>query len=198
MTRVWTGGETFKAQWSLGHYPYGDWVDTYDNPLLITTTRAPLARLTSYAAKHHSCKGTSVALRFWGSRSPDVILSRFDEIWITERYNESLVAFALRYRLRLGDVLPPLAKFHRRTLEVRCGMSTDLDIEERVHERASRRLDERLAHVDSRLVAVFSKYLDRAMSLGRTRVKDATLLMDDCARRCVADALNAAVRITYK
>lgn len=248
-------------KWSLGHYPYGDWIAThFDDPVLVTTAREPMARLASHtekraqrgeidcngAFKRCSCdKGVGVAVKFWGISGRNTLVSaeetakataaRFDSIWITERYNESLVAFALAHRLRLGDVLPPLAKYHRpqehvsgesqslrarirAACEQQASMAADLELERHVYALASARLDNQLraltvAGVEAyRLVSSFSAYLDAAMSLGKSRkmphkhnstshrnldIAQTTLILDDCARRCIASALNAKIKVVY-
>lgn len=248
-------------KWSLGHYPYGDWIAThFDDPVLVTTARDPMARLASHTEKRAqrgeincnranercSCdKGVGVAVKFWGVSGRNTLASaeetakataaKFDSIWITERYNESLVAFAVAHRLRLGDVLPPLAKYHkphehvsgesqplrariRAACEQQASKATDLELERRVYELASARLDDQLraltvAGVEAyRLVSSFSEYLDATMSLGKSRKSSqkhnttsrrylnnaqTTLILDDCARRCIAGALNTKIRVVY-
>lgn len=255
--RVISGPSKSSPKWSLGHYPYGEWVaDHFDHPLLVTTAREPLARVASHTEKRaqrgeidcddlensaSSCsceKGLGVAVKFWGVKQNDklslddmarAVVHKFDSIWITERYNESLVAFAVSHRLGLGDVMPPLAKYHRPhdqpvvgALSLRSRIhsvcadqarhAADVEIERRVYALASSKLDHQLkaltkAGIDAnRLVKSFTDYLDIAMSLGKTRPKypvknstqQTTLLLDDCTRRCVADALNANVKLVYE
>ena len=118
-------------KWALGHRGWGPWLrDHFDERVvdLATTARAPAARLASSAEKRllrgepADCeRGAGVALKFWGvdaQKGPAAgarhFLKVFDDVVVTERYNESLVALALRRRLQLGDVLPPLAKYHGR------------------------------------------------------------------------------------
>ena len=116
-------------KWALGHRGWGPWLhDYFDGPLvdLITTARSPMARLASSAEKRllrgeaaDCARGLPVALKFWGvdaKRGLDAArqMAKFDTVVLTERYNESLVAFAARHRLQLGDVLPPLAKLPSR------------------------------------------------------------------------------------
>ena len=116
-------------KWALGHRGWGPWLrDHFDERVvdLATTARAPAARLASSAEKRllrgepADCeRSAGVALKFWGvdaQKGPAAgarhFLKVFDDVVVTERYNESLVALALRRRLQLGDVLPPLAKYH--------------------------------------------------------------------------------------
>ena len=120
-------------KWALAHRGWGPWVEEhFDRKArqVVTTTRAPLRRLYSRAEKRllrgepvECDKGTEVALRFWASdrdarkglglaKIAESVVRKFEDVWVMERYNESLVAFALTHRLSLGAVLPPLAKYH--------------------------------------------------------------------------------------
>ena len=85
-----------------------------------------------------------------------------------------------------------------------------LETERAVHAHASKQLDETLAEfrrafdVDA-LVKTFEHALDGMMARGTWRNNSATgmgtgttLLVDDCARSCAAQALDAKVRLRYE
>ena len=136
----------------------------FNQAFVIGTARSPEARLRSWVSKHpkRPCQqGASIALKFYGiaGSSPgrirrklfQQIRERFKSWFVLERYNESLVAFALKHRLPLGDVLPPLSKYHgssRYRDTPTCegnAMRKLLATEAAVHAHASRQLDETLA-----------------------------------------------------
>jgi len=179
-------------KWALAHRGAGDWVsENFNQAFVIGTTRRPEARLTSWAAKHpkRPCQqGASIGLKFYGiagssktnaSEALAQIRQRFSSWFVLERYNESLVAFALRHRLPLGEVLPLLAKYHGGSTAsaLTCdapGVRQLLDTEAAVHEHASQQLDETLAvfrhvlDVDA-LLKAFENALDGMMARGRWR-----------------------------
>ena len=214
-------------KWALAHRGAGDWVsENFNQAFVIGTTRRPEARLTSWAAKHpkRPCQqGASIGLKFYGiagssktnaSEALAQIRQRFSSWFVLERYNESLVAFALRHRLPLGEVLPLLAKYHGGSTAsaLTCdapGVRQLLDTEAAVHEHASQQLDETLAafrhvlDVDA-LLKAFENALDGMMARGRWRNNSetgrgagTTLLIGDCARECAAQALDAQVRLRF-
>lgn len=231
-------------KWAIGHKPWGPWLARHFDPDvvdLVTTARDPGARLASWFEKRRlrgdggACAdGANVALKFWGldaSKSPEktakAALDRFDEVIVTERYNESLVAFALRRRLQLGDVLPPLAKYHAPSSSSSGQQKTRDDAtkacekvppralasEKAVHDAASARLDAtfdelRTAGVDvDALVETFRNYLDAAMTSGARHVYKTfgkraesgsdTLIMNACFRKCAILGLDRAVVLRY-
>ena len=216
-------------KWAVAHRGAGDWIRAnFNQAVVIGTARAPEARLKSWVAKHpkRPCQqGASIALRFYGidgssrtntTEALSQIQERFKSWFVLERYNESLVAFALKHRLPLGDVLPPLSKYHggsRHRDTPTCegnAMRKLLATEAAVHAHASKQLDETLAEfrkvfdVDS-LIRTFERALDGMMARGTWRNNTATgmgtgttLLVDDCARSCAAQALDAKVRLRYE
>ena len=202
-------------KWALGHRGWGPWLrDHFDERVvdLATTARAPAARLASSAEKRllrgepADCeRSAGVALKFWGvdaQKGPAAgarhFLKVFDDVVVTERYNESLVALALRRRLQLGDVLPPLAKYHggggragaaartptraeavRRCAATARGGSAELAVERAIHAAASARLDATLGELRERgvdvdaLLAAFAEHLHAAMTSGARHVAKA-------------------------
>lgn len=199
-------------KWALGHRGWGPWLrDHFDERVvdLATTARAPAARLASSAEKRllrgepADCeRSAGVALKFWGvdaQKGPAAgarhFLKVFDDVVVTERYNESLVALALRRRLQLGDVLPPLAKYHghagaaartptraeavRRCAATARSGSAELAVERAIHAAASARLDATLGELRERgvdvdaLLAAFAEHLHAAMTSGARHVAKA-------------------------
>ncbi|KAJ1455726.1 hypothetical protein M885DRAFT_616985 [Pelagophyceae sp. CCMP2097] len=229
-------GETAESEaaWSLGHLRVGK------QQFLITTARDPVARMVSYTYKN-GCSGSKpcdcapavgIALNYWGlrgERASDVERAlagdsktppRFDAIWVTERYNESLVVFALRHGLPLGDVLAPLSKVHVGTDQalqakaMRACAHKRAGAEAAVVKFANAKLDADSAALVSagvdvpKLVRAYEAHVEHYLQHGGT-VKaaqstddplhsKATLSADGCVRKCAAKALDERVRIRYR
>lgn len=231
-----------KATWSLGHRSWAEAKKSHDlkKAVTVTTVRTPSERVASNVEKSPqknkgAChRALGIAAEFWGVKksytegSARDLVARFDSVWVTERYNESLVVFALRFGLSLGDVLPTLSKFHvptKASLQLRKRLHANCDklvadshvtrFEAHVHRLANEALDNHLqsfaARIDlARVLRAFSTHLDIYMNAARLRPAErlhgqatahsgnkATLLEDECLRRCAAAALDSCIPVDY-
>ena len=223
-------------KWALGHRGWGGWLHAYfhgPSVDLVTTARLPADRLASSAEKRllraeppDCARAAGVALKFWGidaRRGLDAAraASKFDTVILMERYNESLVAFALRHRLQLADVLPPLSKYHagaehgekRAQARRACAAAVDLEaspelkIERAIYDGAAADLDATFAELRSAgvdveaLLKAFTGHLHAAMTTGadhKTKAMgrvDASAGLDTLIMNvCVRDCAVAALR----
>lgn len=213
-------------KWALAHRGWGPWVEAHferKQRMVVTTARDPTKRLYSRGEKRVlrgepvNCKeGADVAIRFWSAdgkrgeglkKTAEAAVAKFEDVWVMERYNESLVAFALTHGLPLGDVVPPLAKYHdrdaprnatkpapsRQSAYAKARWTCERDkveatrafaLETRVHAAAGAALDARIAKLESSgvawrdLVALFSRHLHVAMTLG-AQIRDNSAVFGD-------------------
>ena len=179
-----------------GENPCGD-------RFLLSTSEIRRRRDRKVGGRKCTCEaGLSIACTFWSDAkrrcsesnlvaneklAVDVMEHKVDDLWVFERYNESLVLFALKHRLQLGDVFPFLSKYHvlddaatkkRNLLTAKCsrevGTKPILHFERHLHKLANEKLDDDIASFQAqdvdvpKLIAIFEShlhlYIDRGMN----------------------------------